>query len=74
MSEDRLYAVRRAKAQFAKIVSPEVQVAGIGIALSGDGPALKVNLHQMPEDRALLPETVEGVRVIYDVVGPVTKR
>jgi hypothetical protein len=73
MAEDSMGAVRRAKAQFEKSVSRDVEIAGIGIGLSEQGPALKVNLRRMPADRSLLPETVEGVRVIYDVVGPISK-
>jgi len=73
MDERKLEAVRRAKKRFSELVPKEVEVVGVGIGLSGSDPALKVNLRTPPVDRKLLPESVDGVPVIYDIVGKVRR-
>jgi hypothetical protein len=35
---------------------------------------LKVNLRAAPKDRSSLPETIDGVKVIYAYVGKITPR
>ena len=69
MDDKQLEAARRAKRLFASAVPPELEVVGIGIGLSGSVPALKVNLRSKPADESCLPRTIEGVPVIYSVVG-----
>lgn len=71
MDEKQLQAVRRAKKLFADAMPADVEVIGVGIGVSGSTPALKVNLRSKPADESLLPKTIEGVPVIYDVVGKV---
>ena len=71
MDQKKLEAVRRAKASFGKFVPKDVEVVGLGIGLAGSDPALKVNLRAAPKDKSALPSTIEGVPVIYDVVGKV---
>ncbi|MFN3349876.1 hypothetical protein [Pseudorhodoplanes sp.] len=74
MDNDKLNAVRRAKKRFAEIVPKDVEVAGIGIAMTQGDPALKVNLRKQPSNPDALPRTVDGVPVIYDVVGTIVPR
>jgi hypothetical protein len=74
MDEKKMEAVRRAKARFAELVPDGVEVVGVGIGLSGSDPALKVNLRSAPADQSRLPKTVDGVPVIYDVVGRIGRR
>jgi hypothetical protein len=74
MDDDKLNAVRRAKKRVAEILPRDVEVVGIGIALTGGDPALKVNLRKPPSSPELLPKTVDGVPVIYDVVGEIVPR
>ncbi len=74
MDDDKLNAVRRAKKRFAEIAPKDVEIAGIGIALTDGDPALKVNLRRLPANPDTLPKTVDGVAVIYDVVGKIEPR
>jgi tartrate dehydratase alpha subunit/fumarate hydratase class I-like protein len=74
MDEKQLEAVRRAKARFSKSVPKGIDVLGVGIGVSGSAPALKVNLRAAPKDRSSLPETIDGVKVIYAYVGKITPR
>ena len=74
MDDDRLNAVRRAKKRFAEIVPRDVEVMSVGIALTEGDPALKVNLRKLPANPDLLPQTVDGVPIVYDVVGKITPR
>jgi cobalamin biosynthesis protein CbiG len=74
MDEKKLEAVRRAKARFSTLMPKGVDVLGVGIGISGSDPALKVNLRAAPKDRSTLPRAIEGVPVIYDYVGKITKR
>ncbi len=71
MDEEQLEAVRRAKKRFASAMPADVEVVGVGIGVSGTVPALKVNLKSKPADESRLPKTIEGVPVIYDVIGKV---
>jgi hypothetical protein len=65
---------RQAKAAVVVLLADHEAVNGIGIARTADGYAVKVNLsHELEPDRAL-PETVGGVPVVVEVVGPVRKQ
>ena len=74
MDEDKLDAVRRAKKRFSEIVPKEVEVAGVGIALGKGDPALKVNLRKAPDNPDILPKTVDGIPIFYDVIGKIVPR
>lgn len=67
-------AVRRAKARFSSLAPKGLDVVGVGIGLKGEDPALKVNLGTAPDDVSALPKTIDGVPVLYDYVGKITKR
>jgi hypothetical protein len=74
MDEKKLEAVRRAKTRFNTMMPKGVDVIGVGIGLAGSDPALKVNLRAAPKDHSTLPKAIDGVPVIYDYVGKITKR
>ena len=63
-------AKERAKVLFARKAS----VVGIGINRVGDGFGVKVNLANPPPPDADLPETIDGVPVLVEVVGTIRKR
>ncbi|MHC4547842.1 MAG: hypothetical protein ACYTEZ_03615 [Planctomycetota bacterium] len=63
-------AKEKAKALLANV--PEVN--GIGIARRGDDYAVKVNLETEPEDRSDLPTVIDGVRVVFHVVGRIRRQ
>ena len=74
MDKKKLEAVRRAKARFSTLMPKGVDVVGVGIGLSGSDLALKVNLRAAPKDQSILPKAIDGVPVLYDYVGKITKR
>lgn len=74
MSEDKLAAVRRAKALFQETISKDVDVVAIGIGLIGSEPALKVNLGAEPASRTALPRELDGVPIVYEVVGKISSK
>ena len=49
-------------------------VVGIGLTRVGDGYGVKVNLDAPPRAQANLPETIDGVPVRIEVVGPIRPR
>jgi hypothetical protein len=63
-------AKERAKAIFAENAS----VVGIGLTRAGDGYGVKVNLNAPFASDAKLPETIDGVPIRFEVVGPIRKR
>ncbi len=74
MDEDKMAAVRRAKARFSTLMPKGINVVGVGIGLKGSAPALKVNLGAAPKDESILPKAIDGVPALYDYVGKITKR
>jgi hypothetical protein len=74
MDDKKLEAVRRAKKRFAKVVPEGVDVVGVGIGVAGSEPTLKVNLRAKPADSSLLPKSIEGVPVVYEIIGKITRR
>ncbi len=48
-------------------------IVGIGVTCQGKGYAVKVNLGSAV-DLAALPQTLNGVPVIFEVVGGIRKR
>jgi hypothetical protein len=63
-------AKERAKALFAG----KAPVVGIGITRVGDGYGVKVNLGAPPAADANLPDSIDGVPIRVEVVGPIRKR
>lgn len=68
-----LERVRAAKAGVRKTLGKTVDVVGVGVTKSGGGYALKVNVGRMPKDRTL-PQEIDGVPVVFSVVGTVRPR
>ncbi len=65
---------RSAKSEAAKEFSRHGEVMGVGIVKVGDGYGLKVNLKQLADDHALLPQSVQGVPTRCEVVGVIHKQ
>jgi len=74
MSTSTLDQARTAKAKAAKVFGAKAKVVGVGITEIGGGYGVKVNLSEAPKPGTDLPDTVEGVPVQVEIVGPVTKR
>jgi hypothetical protein len=69
-----LAEARRAKDSVADLLQHRAEVNGVGITRLDDGYAVKVNLASSPEPDFLLPASVNGVPVTWEVVGEIRKR
>jgi hypothetical protein len=72
-TNDSLERARAAKAGVRKSLGRNVDVVGIGVTKAGGGYALKINVGRMPKD-AVLPKEIDGVPVVFSVVGAVRAR
>jgi hypothetical protein len=67
-----LEQARAAREGLAELLVSLPQLNGIGVARSGRGWAVKVNLSE-PVPRGRVPLEFEGVPVRVEVIGPITK-
>ncbi len=74
MTGTGLDKARAAKEQVKAAFAGKATVVGIGITRIGNGYGVKVNLGAPPDADAELPETIDGVQIRVEVVGPITKR
>jgi hypothetical protein len=65
---------RAAKERAKRIFAKKASVVGIGITRVGDRYGVKVNLEAPPPADANLPETIDGVPVRIEVIGPIRPR
>jgi hypothetical protein len=70
MNGATLEQARAAKAKLAALFAGRPELRGIGIALLDAGYGVKLNLACRPDDLSL-PDTIDGVPVVIDIVGPV---
>jgi hypothetical protein len=70
MSAD-LASTRAAKARLATEIGDHPAVRGIGIARTNDGYALKVNLACAQPKGLELPDQVDEIPVIVEIVGEI---
>ncbi|MGE0425947.1 MAG: hypothetical protein AB7O88_27045 [Reyranellaceae bacterium] len=64
---------RAAKSEVRRSLGSDIDVVGVGIAKSGRGYALKVNLAKLPKGKHL-PKSIGGIPVRFEVVGRIRKR
>jgi hypothetical protein len=65
---------RAAKKRIRALLPKKAKVNGVGITQVGDDYAVKVNLEEPLRDDLSLPECVDGVPVVMEVVGRIAKR
>jgi len=65
---------RRAKDLVVDLLGDDDAIAAVGIAVTDDGYAVKVNLSHALDRPAAVPDSIDGVPVLIEVVGPVTKQ
>jgi hypothetical protein len=65
---------RAAKERAKSIFAGQSSVVGIGLTRIGGGYGVKVNLNAPPAPNADLPETIDGVPVRVEVIGPIRLR
>lgn len=65
---------RAAKAKALSLFANLAHVNGVGITRVGQGYGVKVNLSDSPAEGVLLPDQVDGVPLLIEFVGPISKR
>lgn len=65
---------RAAKERAKSIFAGRASVVGIGLTRVGKGYGVKVNLDTPPASHSDLPETIDGVPVRIEVIGPIRPR
>ncbi len=74
MKTTGLDEARAAKERAKVIFADDPSVIGIGITRVGEGYGVKVNLGATPASDANLPDSIDGVPIRIEVVGPIRKR
>jgi hypothetical protein len=65
--------VRTVKSKALRLFGQKAEVVGVGITEIAGGYGLKINLREAPEPGIDLPESVDGVPVLVEVVGAIRK-
>lgn len=65
---------RLAKPKARATVEACGSVVGVGLTKIGDSYAVKVNLREQVRRPGALPDSIDGVRIVYEVVGSVSLR
>lgn len=74
MSVASLDQARAAKSGAKRRLARHGRIVGIGLTRVGEGFGLKVNFATAPRASESLPDSIDGVPVQVEVVGPVRKR
>ncbi len=67
-------AARAAKNKVMDLIAGVGQVNGVGITRVGDSYAVKINLSEQPAGGVQLPPEMDGVPIVVEVVGKISKR
>jgi hypothetical protein len=74
MTDSTLGDARRVKQKVAEIARAAGPIAGVGLTKVGNSYAVKVNFRESQAIDGGLPDSVDGVPVVYEVVGRITSR
>ncbi len=74
MKNPTLDDARAAKAAAHKAFEAFAPVVGVGITQVGESYAVKINLAHPPKSAALMPAEINGVPVVVEIVGRITKQ
>lgn len=69
-----LEAARAAKQKALTALEGRAEINGVGITRVGTGYGIKVNLSVAPPASSPLPQEVDGVPVVVEVVGRILKQ
>jgi hypothetical protein len=69
-----LEKARAAKIKFLDRFAGVSDLNGVGIARVGTGFGVKVNLSKKPASGTELPQDIDGVPIVVEVVGEISKR
>lgn len=65
---------RRIKPKARAVAEGCMNVAGVGLTKIGGSYAVKVNVREALSIPSVLPDRIDGVRIVYEVVGAVSLR
>ena len=65
---------RSAKARIRSFLPRALKVNAVGITQVGDDYAVKINLEEPPRPGLRLPDAIDGVPLVVEVVGRIWKR
>jgi hypothetical protein len=74
MNTRSLEDARTVKPKALQVFGKKAAVVGVGITEIEGGYGLKVNLSEPPGPGVELPDTLDGIPVRVEVVGPLRKR
>jgi hypothetical protein len=74
MTDSTLVEARRVKDKVAEIARAVGPVVGVGLAKVGNSYAVKVNFRESQAIAGRLPDSVDGVPVLYEVAGRIASR
>ena len=74
MPDTSLEDARKVKPVAGEAARRAGRVLGIGLSKVGNAYVIKVNFASHPLESARLPSVIDGVGVVYEVVGSVSKR
>jgi len=69
-----LEAARAAKGRVKGLFPKQVQICGVGLTQQAGHYCVKVNLESEPGSEIHLPEEIDGVPVVIQVVGKLRKQ
>lgn len=73
MATVSLEAARKAKPKASQAARLCAVVVGVGLTRIEGSYAVKVNLREAAPPGAALPASIDGVPVVYEVVGPIAR-
>jgi len=68
-----LEQARAAKRKAKELLQAFTMVNGIGVTSGPSGYAVKVNLERSTTPGEQIPEEIDGVPVVIEIVGPISK-
>ncbi len=74
MKDTTLDEARAAKADAHKVFETFAPVVGVGVTQVGTSYAVKINLSHAPKSGTEMPSEINGVSVVVEVVGRITKQ
>lgn len=74
MTVTSIEQARQVKPKAAEAARALVEIVGAGLTKVDGSYAVKVNLREATPAMAALPTMIDGVKVIYEVVGTISRR
>lgn len=69
-----LETAKKVKLKVRSLLPKDLEICGIGITRKGEDYAVKINVSSRPRDPSSVPDRVEGVPIVLDIVAPIHKQ